>query len=131
MLRLSTERQPSVLGRSSYLAKVELKDSLGERELTRVVTRLRRMEDDDAAVGVVVVIQGLNNGWATLQELREALLRMKKRGKKVFAYLGAGSLRDYYVASAADKIWLDPGGGLRIQGVAMTVIFFKNLFDML
>jgi protease IV len=130
ILRVSSERYPSVIGPSRYVARLEIEE-LGQRQLTRVVTRLRRLERDPSVVGVIVISRGAEGGWASLEEVREGLFRLKKQGRKIYAYIGAGTLKDYYLASIADEIWLDPAGGLRIQGVATTVLFFKNLLDQL
>jgi protease-4 len=130
ILRVSSERYRSVLGPGRYVARLELED-LGERTLTRIVTRLRRLERDPSLVGVIVICRGVEGGWASVEEVRDGLQRLKKQGRKVYAYVGAGTLKDYYVAAIADEVWLDPAGGLRIQGVSTTVLFFKNLLDQL
>ena len=43
----------------------------------------------------------------------------------------AGTTRDYYIASAADKVLLDAGGGLRVQGMVGLTLYYKGLFDKL
>jgi protease-4 len=64
-----------------------------------------------------------------LEELRDELVRLRGAGKKVFAYMVSGTGRDYYVATAADKIYLDPAGGLRLVGMAGTTMYFRGAFD--
>src|SRR5262249_9645957 len=46
-------------------------------------------------------------------------------------HMVAGTTRDYYVAAAADRVYLDPAGGLRLVGMSSTVLYFKGIFDKL
>ncbi|MEI9998804.1 MAG: signal peptide peptidase SppA [Verrucomicrobiota bacterium] len=71
----------------------------------------------------------LGTGYACLKEVREAILDFKKSGKKVYAYLEAPSTRDYYVASAASEITLNPYGEMEMPGLAVTKTYYKNGFD--
>ena len=119
----------SVLPPPQHLERVELSGTISLRELTAHVARLRAIARDPSASGVVVTFDDATGGWATLQELRDELLALRKAGKKVFAYLVSGSGRDYFVASAADKIYMDPAGALRLVGLAGTTLYLKGLFD--
>lgn len=131
VLRLSSQPGENVLGRPDHVERVELTGAIGVRELTSLVARLRSIARDPTAKGLVVTFDGASGGWATLEELRAEILAVKRTGKKVFAYMVAGTGRDYYVASAADKIYIDPAGGVRLVGIAGTSMFFKGAFDML
>ena len=121
--------RPSVLPADDHIERVELTGEIGVRELTQLVLRLRGIANDRSARGVVVLFDGASPGWATLQELRNELLALKAAHKKVFAYMVSGSTRDYYVASAADKIYIDPAGELRLLGMAGQSFYFRGLFD--
>lgn len=68
---------------------------------------------------------------AILEELREALIDFKQSGKFVVAYGDVFGQGSYYLASAADKICLQPEGSLSWQGLSYTMPFFKGLFDKL
>jgi protease IV len=129
IVRASSLGPPSVFGREDRIERVELSGSIGARGLTAHVVRLRAIARDASARALVVQFDGLDAGWATLQELRDELLAVRRAGKKVFAYMVSGTGRDYYVASAADKIYLDPAGGLRIVGLAATTLYFRGAFD--
>ncbi|MBV8762559.1 MAG: signal peptide peptidase SppA [Deltaproteobacteria bacterium] len=122
---------PSVFGHPDHLERVELSGLIGTRQLTQVVVRLRAIAKDSSAKGVVVMFDGVEGGWATLQELRNELTRVRQAGKKVFAYMVSGTGRDYFVATAANKIYIDPAGGLRLVGMAGTTMYFKGAFDQL
>lgn len=131
VVRWSGERLPSVIGHPQRIERIRLEGGLSERELTRTILRLRAMEEDDCVQAVFVMIDGVAVGFAGAQELRDAIFRLRERHKLVFAYLFTGGTRDYYIASAADRVYLDAAGGLRLQGLTSTVLFFKLLFDFL
>jgi protease-4 len=99
--------------------------------VTATVLRLRAIARDPAVRGVVLALDGVAAGWASMQELREEVKAVSRSGTKVFAYIVAASARDYYLASAADKIYLDPAGGVRLIGFAGTTLYFKGAFDKL
>lgn len=130
-LRASADEVPSLLGPSRRIERLELKGGVGENGLTAALLYLRSVARDPDVVAVVLQIDGLAAGWATIQELRTEVLRVKKSGKKVFAYLVAGTTRDYFLATAADKIYLDPAGGIRLTGFAGTSTYVKGVFDKL
>ena len=68
---------------------------------------------------------------ATFNAIREAVKDFKKSGKKIYAYADGYTLGTYYVASLADKIYLNPYGEMAIQGMGSTSMFFKGLMDKL
>jgi protease-4 len=131
LARWSSDDVPGVQGPTARIERIELTGGIGSRELVELIARMRAIERDRAVVGVVVAIDGISAGWATLQDLREELGRIRAAGKKTFAYLVAGSTRDYWVASACDKVYVDPAGGLRLVGLAGTTLYFKGAFDQL
>ncbi|MEZ5414980.1 MAG: signal peptide peptidase SppA [Opitutaceae bacterium] len=72
---------------------------------------------------------GLGSGYAAMNELREALLDFKSAGKPMQAYLTGAMTRDYYLASVADDIALDPYGVLVMPGLASESMFFGDAFE--
>ncbi|HWO19333.1 MAG TPA: signal peptide peptidase SppA [Kofleriaceae bacterium] len=128
-VRLSSLGPASVLPPPQHLERIELSGTIDIREVTSHVARLRAIARDPTAAGVVVTFDDATSGWATLQELRDELLALRKAGKKVFAYLVSATGRDYFVASAADKIYMDPAGALRLVGIAGTTLYLRGLFD--
>src|SRR6185436_2812664 len=99
------------------------------RELTALVVRLRSIARDPSAKAVVITFDGVSSGWATLEELRDELVRIRAAGKKLFAYMVSGTGRDYYVATAAQRIYVDPAGGVRLVGMAGTTMYFRGAFE--
>ncbi len=131
VIRSSAIGATSVIGPADHIERIELEGTISVRELTNLVTRMRAIQRDPTAKAVVVTFDGIAAGWATLQELHHELLALKKAGKKVFSYMVSGTGRDYFVASAADKIYVDPAGALRLVGMAGTTIYFKGVFDQI
>jgi protease-4 len=129
VLRASALGSPSVVAPSEHLERIELSGSISLRELTSHITRLRAIARDESVAGVVVAFDGVDAGWGTLQELRDELMAIRKAGKQVYAYMVTGTGRDYFVASAAHKIYIDPAGGLRLVGMAGTTMYFRGFFD--
>ena len=66
---------------------------------------------------------------ATLNAVRQAVADFKKSGKKVYAYADAMTMADYFVASQADSLFLNPGGMIEISGLGGTTLFYKDLLD--
>ncbi len=71
------------------------------------------------------------SGWASLEEIRNALLDFRKSGKFVFNYGEVMSEKGYYLASAADRIYLNPAGGMEFNGISAEYQFFKGTLDKL
>ena len=70
-------------------------------------------------------------GWSIAEEVREALEEFKQSGKFIVAYDDAYTQAEYYLASVADEIYIQPMGGLTWNGLAFTNIFYKGLLDKL
>lgn len=131
VFRMSAQGPRSVVPRSEHIERIELSGSIGLRETTALVARLRAVARDKSVKALVLTFDGVGGGWATLQELRNEVLGVKRAGKRVFAYMVSGTGRDYLIASAADRIYIDPAGGLRLVGMAGTTIYFKGAFDQI
>lgn len=129
--RLSQAGVPSVLGRRRRIERIDLEGDLGERDLTNLVAQLHRDQRDPSLVAVVVQVDGLEAGWDAIDEVRTELAALRRRGVKVYVYAVAGTTKQYYLASVADKVFVDPAGGLYLSGMAGTTLYFKGLFDKL
>lgn len=122
---------PAVQGHPARIERLEVSGTLSARDVTALVLRLRAVARDPAVRAVVVSIDGVDAGWATIHELKTELEAVRAHGKKVFAYVVAASTRDYWLATAADKLYLDPAGGVRLTGMAATTLYFKGALDQL
>jgi protease-4 len=96
------------------------------------VVRMLHYAKYDSSIKGLYIKAGLNsNGFATSEELRQAVLDFKKSKKFVVAYGEVFSQKDYYVATAADKIYCNPGGGVDWGGFSVKLYFLKGLLDKL
>ena len=73
----------------------------------------------------------LTVGWAKLEELRDDVAAFKKSGKPVFVYLRGAGAREYYVATAADKIFMSPEDELDLKGLRAQLVYVKGSLDKL
>ena len=69
------------------------------------------------------------SNFVNLAEIRAAVRGFSERGKPVIAYLVAPSLRDYFLASAADSVYLNPLGFLTLNGLAANLMFLGDAFE--
>ncbi|MCS6941909.1 MAG: signal peptide peptidase SppA [Geminocystis sp.] len=68
----------------------------------------------------------ISTGYASISEIRKALEKFKKSGKKIIAYLNSAQESDYLLASVADEIVINPLGGIEINGLATSQLFFAS-----
>lgn len=105
---------------------------IAQREsFTSTLTQLRKAKADKRIGGVLLDIRFPDIGWGKAYELREAIADLRSSGKPVYAYMEIGSNREYYIATAADKIFLPPPGDLYVNGFAAEAMFFKGSLDKL
>jgi protease-4 len=88
-------------------------------------------KDDARIKGIYLSISHPIAGITTVEEIRESLLDFRQSGKWVVAYSDMYSEGGYYLASAADKVYLNPEGELEFNGLALEVTFFKKMLDKL
>jgi protease IV len=120
--------------------EVEPDDLLGKLRgrrrprLRGVLRALHEAGDDKRVRGVIVKVGGGVLPWATIQELRAALLAFGRSGKPVVAWAetfgeGGNGSADYVLASACSQVWLQPTGELGLVGVAAETTFLRGALD--
>jgi protease-4 len=90
---------------------------------------IRRAKSDDDIKGILLNLELVQGGMASLEEVRDALLDFKRSGKFIVAYHEITSEKSYYLSSVADEIYLHPQGTLEFNGLSSEVMFYKRLFD--
>ncbi|MCT4560822.1 MAG: signal peptide peptidase SppA [Crocinitomicaceae bacterium] len=98
-----------------------------------IITALELAEKDDDISGVFVEIDGLNCGYSSAREIREAMEHFKESGKFIVSY-NSGELitqKEYYLSSAADKVYGFPSSNLELTGLGSELTFFKGTLDKL
>jgi protease-4 len=98
-----------------------------------IVNRINIAKDDPNISGIILEPRFLAAGYATLNEIIDALSRFKESGKPVYAYLDLAANRDYYLVSAADKIYLNPSAssGIYLSGVGISSLYMKDMLNKL
>ena len=100
--------------------------------LKDAVAAIKAAKTDKNIEGMYIACNGSANGVTTLYELRKAIVDFKESDKFVYAYGYEGIAQsDYFVASAADSIFVNPEASVDIHGLASQNLFFKNLLDKL
>ncbi|RPD45341.1 signal peptide peptidase SppA [Hymenobacter sediminis] len=133
---------------SNSVLELKLDKPIGEREfnnpfsgftggqsssigLDELKAAIRRAKEDGDIKGIFLNLELVQGGMASMEEIRNALLDFKKSGKFVVSYTDAQSEKSYYLASVADKIYLNPQGTLEFNGLSSETMYYKNLFDKL
>jgi signal peptide peptidase SppA len=130
MLRSSLVEVPSLVSPTDHIERVELEGSLEGFRMVSLVSRLRAIGRDRSTRAVALVFDDFSAGWAALHELRDELAALRGRGIKLYAFLVTADTRDYYLASVADKIYLDPAGALNLTGVASSTTYWRGALDL-
>lgn len=96
-----------------------------------VIKAIRHAATDDKIKGILIRTGGSPNAWASMQQLRTALQEFKTSKKFIYAYGEDISQRDYFVASIADSVFLNPAGDIDVKGLASQLTFFKGSLEKL
>ena len=96
-----------------------------------MVRLIRHAKTDSLVKGIYIKCADNGNGFATSDELRNALQDFKGSKKFIYAYADVISQRAYYVVNLADKVYCNPKGGLEWKGFALQYMFFKHTLDKL
>ena len=92
---------------------------------------IEKAATDPAIKFLYMNLSSLNTGMAQLEEIRDAVKRFRESGKAVIAYASNYSQGAYYMATAADKIYIQREGNAMIFGIGTRIMFFKDLLDKL
>ncbi|MGI8811410.1 MAG: signal peptide peptidase SppA [Pyrinomonadaceae bacterium] len=101
------------------------------QSFTSLLTQLRKAKVDKRIGAVMLDINFPGIGWGKADELRDAIADFRTSGKPAYAYMELGTNREYYIATAAEKIFLPPSGDLYINGFAAEAMFYKGSLDKL
>jgi protease-4 len=145
LLLMSLNDEPDIPANSVLVLKVEgalpdytNADELSSRffggdtnTLSSLLLQLRKAKADKRIGAVMLDVGMLGAGWAKADEIRDAVADFRKSGKPIYAYMEYGSDKEYYVATAAERIYVAPIGDLFINGLAAESMHFKGSFDKL
>ncbi|MFA6806607.1 MAG: S49 family peptidase, partial [Bacteroidales bacterium] len=98
--------------------------------LTEFISVIRKAKKDDKIKAIMLDLSFLQvNGWATVEEMREALVDFKTSRKKIYAFSDSYTQNAYYLATVADEISLNPVGHVQLTGLGGQVMFLKDMLD--
>ncbi len=114
-----------------YLGKDET-DPFGgywndEAGLDEIIHAIKVAGGDEKIKGISLTTSFVQAGLAQVQEIRKALKDFKATGKFIYAHSDFFTQKDYYLASVADELYLNPVGGMDFKGLSTEVLYFKDL----
>ena len=105
-----------------FTAAVALKD---------VIDNIERAANDENILGIILDLKMPMMSYASLEEIRNALLKFKESGKFIYSYSDIYTEGTYYLASVADSIFMQPEGMFLFDGFQMDVTYFRGMLDKL
>ena len=99
--------------------------------LSDIVKDIKNAAADEKIKGIFLDVDDVSGGYASVEEIRNALLDFKKSKKFIVAYAEDYSTKSYYLATVADKIYLNPQGAVDFKGLRTELMFFKGALEKL
>jgi protease-4 len=98
--------------------------------LNEILNNIEKAATDDKIKGILIENGLLPSGWATTEEIRQALLEFREHGKFVISYSDYVLTQEcYYLATSADKIYINPGSMVEFKGLSSEVMFYKKALE--
>lgn len=146
IIGIATSSSSTIVVEDNSIFRLELKGEVTERMidnpfaslmseeqtalgLNDVLASIQKAADNDFIRGIYLEAGNINAQPASVEEIRNALVRFKQTGKFIVAYGDTYSESDYYICSVADKIILNPQGIVDWHGLASQTIYFKDLLE--
>lgn len=102
-----------------------------DQSLSNFILQLKKAKIDDRIKAVLIEVKMSGAGLAKAEEIRDAIIDFRSSGKPAYAYIEYGMNKEYFIATACDKIFVAPPGELFINGFAADVMFFRGSLDKL
>ena len=102
-------------------------DDMQSIGLDDLLSAIQKAKDNENIKGIYLQPANFSASFASLEEIRQALLQFKESGKFIVAYADQYTQGMYYLASVADKLIVNPQGSIGWHGLASETIFFKDL----
>lgn len=114
-------------GMSLDFAKI-FEEQIGLHDILKLIDIAK---EDDNIKGIYLDLKSAPGGFATMKKIREHIEDFKESGKFVIAYSNAYSQKQYYLASASEKVYIHPMGGMDFMGFSAQIMYYKGLMDKL
>ena len=133
ILKIDLSTQVVERASSNPLADLDLLNPEPKKqlELKTILDNIEKAKFDDNIIAIYINSPFVNAGLSQTEEIRNKLLEFKKTGKPIIAYNEVYSIKNYFLASVADKIYMNPLGVIDHKGLSATVMFFKGLLEKL
>lgn len=99
--------------------------------LNDIIADIRHAATDNSIKGIYLNIDDVPAGMATIESIRAELMKFKESHKFIIAYSAGYTQKSYYLASAADNVYLYPQGELYLKGLSAQIMFYKKALDKL
>lgn len=97
--------------------------------LNEILKNIEKAAANENIKGIILNADVSPNSYASLEEIRNALIKFKKSGKFIISYAEIMDEHSYYVASVSDKIYLNPSGEILLNGFSQQVFYIKGMLD--
>ncbi len=126
-------REPMATEPAAYALRIRLESTPGTRDHVALLRRLWSIADEEPHVAEVVLELRTSpaDSFAHVNELRDAIWYLRQRGKKVLCHLEDADGPSLYMCAAADRILINPAGGIRFAGLKTRYFYIKSLLDKL
>jgi protease IV len=145
LVRMATKKEPDTPAESYLVLRLEGQiaeqpaeeipipwlDQQSPWTVLEIKQVLESAAKDSKVKGLMLETGGAGLGWAKAQEIRAALVEFRKSNKPVFAYMRRPSAKDYFLASAADRVSMVDEDILDLKGLRVERTFYKNTLDKL
>ncbi len=101
----------------------------GNIGLNSLLKNIEHAKNDEKIKGIFLETSMINAGMATIKEIRDAILDFRASGKFTIAYSEVYTQKDYYLASACEKVYIFPTGYLEFKGLSKNILFMKGLLE--
>lgn len=129
LLKLDNQMQDRAVEKSP--TGLDFKSMLGDEKpgMMEVLEAIEKAKTDKKIKGIYLDVNEVPTGLATLEEIRNGILDFKTSGKFVYAYADDYEQREYYLATAADSVFLNPAGSIIFKGLNAQIIFLKGMLE--
>lgn len=133
VLHIKLDHEIAERGRKSPLGNLDLSPIAFRSEigLDQILECFEKAKADSNIKGIYLELTDISAPMATVEEIRNGLIDFRRSGKFIISYSEVYSQKAYYLASVADKIFLNPQGGLEWKGLTAQVMFYKGALDKL
>ncbi|HEV7843120.1 MAG TPA: S49 family peptidase, partial [Pyrinomonadaceae bacterium] len=116
-----------------YVAEDPFARALGaeDNSLTNLLWQIRKAKADKRIKAILLDIDLTGTGWGQADEIRDAIADFRTSGKPIYAYMLLGTNKEYYIATACDRVYMSPPGNLFTFGLAAEAMFVRGSLDKL